>query len=675
MSALTVQPPAARDAASAARWFPALLAGVAGCLLLVVAASPPTGTAPPPFLDTPGFGGNGGPSNLQGWLYLVAPVAATALGLCLARWWPYLLVAAALMAVPGVLGEWSPNDNLPWVLGLLPTAGYPLAIIALLACAQGLIRTGVGWGAAIAALTLGSRLVGSAMSGGLSWENSLHTRATWHIVLLVVGFAGFAPAVWRYRRGDSSTAGPVGGGAQTPVRLIVVGTLAAALSIPLSLLTTQRLADLFGASAGTLLRHEFAATAAIGVITVAVVVGLAAVADIWSLAGAMTAAVAQAAVVAPALLAVFGLGGDDPLRWLTAAAGAALGAILAGSRWRIPLAAAFAVLAATALFIAYGATTGDPVKLAYQHAVIPSMLILVLCGAAAGAVVGATAPVLAPRGALPVVLGPLAGTLAVGCLQIVQVTYLNDGLPQPSILNPLSHLTTSAVLLLTAGAAISALGFAQQLATRRAERKQAEQIRSEAAAAERDRLARPIHDGVLQVLALVQRHGSELGGQGEELAALAGEQEVALRSLLTGGQSAGRGAAEDLRAALRALTSTAVEVATPAQPVTLPNDAVAEVVAAVRAALDNVRQHAGPGAHAWILLEDERDGVRVTVRDNGVGFRPERLAEAAEAGRLGIAQSMRGRIADRGGSTTIESRPGEGTEVEFWVPRVPPSRR
>ncbi|MBO0869815.1 MAG: sensor histidine kinase, partial [Micromonosporaceae bacterium] len=60
-----------------------------------------------------------------------------------------------------------------------------------------------------------------------------------------------------------------------------------------------------------------------------------------------------------------------------------------------------------------------------------------------------------------------------------------------------------------------------------------------------------------------------------------------------------------------------------------------------------------------------------SVRDDGVGFGEHRLAEAAAAGRLGVAQSMRGRIADCGGTTTIDSRPGEGTEVEFWVPRSP----
>jgi signal transduction histidine kinase len=109
--------------------------------------------------------------------------------------------------------------------------------------------------------------------------------------------------------------------------------------------------------------------------------------------------------------------------------------------------------------------------------------------------------------------------------------------------------------------------------------------------------------------------------------------------------------------------------------VELPSDVAAEVIAAVRAALDNVRKHAGADARAWILLEDEQDGARVTVRDDGVGFPPDRPAEAAGAGRLGIAQSMRGRIAGCGGTTTIDSRPGEGTEVEFWVPRAPQARR
>ena len=61
----------------------------------------------------------------------------------------------------------------------------------------------------------------------------------------------------------------------------------------------------------------------------------------------------------------------------------------------------------------------------------------------------------------------------------------------------------------------------------------------EAASRERERLARGIHDSVLQVLALVQRRGAEAGGEAAELGRLAGEQEAALRSLV-GGAPRGR---------------------------------------------------------------------------------------------------------------------------------------
>jgi signal transduction histidine kinase len=381
--------------------------------------------------------------------------------------------------------------------------------------------------------------------------------------------------------------------------------------------------------------------------------------------------------VLPATVAFEALVADDPLRWLAALSGVALGALVAGVRWRVPVAAALAVLTALILFIAYDATTKDPEKLVSQHAAIPAVLILILCAAVGGAVTGTTAPALAARGALPVVLGPLVGVLAVGGLQATQVTQEFGAVSTDNVI-------PAAFLFLVAGLAISGLGLARTLTARSAERKHAEQIRRESAAAERDRLGRSIHDGVLQVLALVQREGQDLGGHAGELAALAGQQEVALRTLLASeastvgnasGPTDGKSTATDMRGPLQALTGPAVEVATPAQAVELPSAIASEVVAAVKAALDNVRRHAGPGARAWILLEEERDGVRVTVRDDGTGFPPERPAEAAAAGRLGIAQSMRGRIADCGGTTTIDSRPGQGAEVEFWIPRMPQARR
>jgi signal transduction histidine kinase len=152
---------------------------------------------------------------------------------------------------------------------------------------------------------------------------------------------------------------------------------------------------------------------------------------------------------------------------------------------------------------------------------------------------------------------------------------------------------------------------------------------------------------------------------------LAGEQEAALRALIaTGPRTPGTGGVTtDLRPLLSPYAGTAVTVAAPADPVPLPAHAAREVGRAVGAALDNVTAHCGPDARAWVLVEDEPDAVTVTVRDEGPGIIEGRLAEAAAQGRLGVAQSIRGRIADLGGTVTITSTVGAGTEVELRIPR------
>ncbi|WP_406076731.1 sensor histidine kinase [Micromonospora sp. NBC_00858] len=643
------------------------LAGLGGCLLLTVATSPQYAGGLPPFIATPVRPVYHG----QGWILALIPILATVVGLCLLRWWPFLLAVAGLLSVPYVWAQLT-GLSYPLVLTFAHSAAYPLALVGVLAGAQSLLGNGSPRvGAALVGLAFGSRLVGSALVGP-GWLYSDPSRPAWHAGMTAVALVALIPAARRIRRGDGAAAGPpdTSPWAWQRLRLVIAAGLAVCLVLPLSLLTTERLAALLDVSWSSLYRHEAVAIAVTGVVTLVVAMGLAAVAGLWSLAAALAVATVQVAVAAPLILAFTALSAMGPVRWLGALAGAVVGAAAASSRWRVAAAGTLAAGAATAVLIAYAATTGHPEKLAEQQRVIPALLLLVLVTAAATAVAGATAPVLAARGAVPAVLGPLVGVLAASGLQIVQVTYLQDGLPVSSYLNPVFHITTSAVLLLVAGAAIGGLGVAHHIAERWAERKRAELIRQEAAAAERDRLARPIHDGVLQVLALVQRQGSQLGATGSQLAKLAGEQEVALRNLLTGGAEVARpGGEADLRTALTALASPMVEVSAPAEPVVLPSGPAAELVAAVEAALDNVRRHAGQTARAWVLLEDEGDGVRVTVRDDGVGFDAQRLADAARAGRLGVAQSMRGRIADLGGTTSIHSHPPEGTEVEFWVPR------
>lgn len=222
-------------------------------------------------------------------------------------------------------------------------------------------------------------------------------------------------------------------------------------------------------------------------------------------------------------------------------------------------------------------------------------------------------------------------------------------------------------LLVAAGLVI---GLAAD-ALRRAAVVLARALRTEAATAERERLARSIHDSVLQVLARVRRRGAEIGGEAAELAALAGEQEVALRALVASAPIIGgeRGEA-DLRARLQVLATPKVVVSTPAGPAALPAHVVDEVMAVVSEALSNVELHAGPDARAWVLLEDLGEEVVVSVRDDGPGIEDGRLERAVDEGRLGVAQSIRGRVAALGGTITLETASGAGTEWEIRIPRT-----
>ncbi|MFD3923250.1 MacS family sensor histidine kinase [Streptomyces sp. NPDC058595] len=244
-----------------------------------------------------------------------------------------------------------------------------------------------------------------------------------------------------------------------------------------------------------------------------------------------------------------------------------------------------------------------------------------------------------------------------------------------------------------------AIGYVVEVA-RASERTLARALEIEAATRERERLARDIHDSVLQVLAMVQRRGTALGGEAAELGRMAGEQEIALRTLVSSGlvptsrssRDGSPGAVVsatddapsvdgedgdatdedrrwDLRTLLAPLSGSAVTLAEPGAPVLLRPAAARELAAAVSAALDNVRKHAGDGARSWILVEDSPDEVIVTVRDDGPGIPEGRLAQAEGEGRLGVALSIRGRLRELGGTAELISVPGQGTEVELKVPR------
>src|SRR5262245_25177661 len=149
-------------------------------------------------------------------------------------------------------------------------------------------------------------------------------------------------------------------------------------------------------------------------------------------------------------------------------------------------------------------------------------------------------------------------------------------------------LTSLALLMLT-GAAV---GYVSRLSST-AEAISQQATRLEAATQERERIARRIHDSVLQGLAMIERRGIKLGGESAELARMAGEQGAVLRALVAVGSAPVIREPDtcDLVEVLGAYSSATVALVTPAHPVRVPAQVGAELAQAVRSALDNVAAH------------------------------------------------------------------------------------
>ncbi|MET4167649.1 MULTISPECIES: sensor histidine kinase [Gordonia] len=99
-----------------------------------------------------------------------------------------------------------------------------------------------------------------------------------------------------------------------------------------------------------------------------------------------------------------------------------------------------------------------------------------------------------------------------------------------------------------------------------------------------------------------------------------------------------------------------------AEPASYPVEVLDAVVEAMSESLRNVLRHAGDDAECAVIVQLAPDALSMAVVDDGVGFDPESVA----VGRLGIAVSIRGRLARLpGGHARVHSRAGRGTTVQI----------
>lgn len=189
----------------------------------------------------------------------------------------------------------------------------------------------------------------------------------------------------------------------------------------------------------------------------------------------------------------------------------------------------------------------------------------------------------------------------------------------------------------------------------RVRRAEAEKVRAEA----RADMAAHLHDSVLQTLALIQRQSDDPA----TVAQLARRQERELRTWLYGDQVR----AASLKSALTEIVAD-VEAKFPVDVELVVvgdlsvDDKVDALIQATREAVTNAAKHSG-APRVDVYAEVDGDQTEVFIRDRGKGFDPDNVAE----GRMGVRQSIKARMERYGGTATIRSGEGDGTEVKLRI--------
>jgi len=183
-----------------------------------------------------------------------------------------------------------------------------------------------------------------------------------------------------------------------------------------------------------------------------------------------------------------------------------------------------------------------------------------------------------------------------------------------------------------------------------------------AAQRQRNKEHRLLHDSALQTLELVANNE----GLDPQLIRRQARREAALlRRAISGEEQA----TTELMRGIEALAAVCadeglrVELTVIDPTIDIRPDRADALLGAVKEALTNVAKHADV-AHAVVNVTSDETGVRINVRDRGVGF-----DQSSATTGFGLQHSIADRLADVDGSATVTSTPGHGTKVVLWAPK------
>ncbi|WP_208106561.1 ATP-binding protein [Streptomyces sp. GC420] len=189
-------------------------------------------------------------------------------------------------------------------------------------------------------------------------------------------------------------------------------------------------------------------------------------------------------------------------------------------------------------------------------------------------------------------------------------------------------------------------------------------------AQERAEVAAHVHDSVLHTLTLIQRNAEDPG----EVKRLARAQERELRAWLYRPEGTGKDEDQEPETLADAVKTIAAEVedkhGVPIEVVVVGDcpldERLTAQMQAAREAMVNAAKYGGDGGAVQVYAEVEGRTVFVSVRDRGPGFDPDAVPED----RMGVRESIIGRMRRNGGTARLRPVPGGGTEVELEMERA-----